>query len=95
MHVSIIAIGKMQRGPEQALVGEYLKRLPWKTQVTEIDIKKTAATSAERKAREAEKLLAAIPEGAAVIALDETGKALTSRQFAGKIDTWQMQATTT
>lgn len=90
MHVSIIAIGKMQRGPEQTLVDEYLKRLPWKAQITEIDIKKVAATSAERKAREAERLLAAIPDGAAVIALDETGKALSSRQFAGKIDDWQM-----
>jgi len=80
----------MQRGPEQALMDEYLKRLPWKSQIIEIDIKKAAATSAERKAREAEKLLAAIPDGAAVVALDENGKALKSRQFAGKIDDWQM-----
>ena len=90
MHISIIAVGRMQRGPEQALVDEYLKRLPFKTSVTEIDIKKAAGTSAERKAQEAQKLLAAIPQGAAVVALDENGKALKSRAFAAKIDGWQM-----
>jgi 23S rRNA (pseudouridine1915-N3)-methyltransferase len=90
VQVSIIAVGKMQRGPEHDLVTEYLKRLPWKTQVAEVEVKKNAATSAERKAREAEKLLAAIPDGSAIITLDENGKALKSRQFAAKIDDWQM-----
>ena len=90
MQVSIIAIGRMQRGPEQTLVDEYLKRLPWKSKIVEIDTKKSAATSVERKAREAEKLLAAVPQGAAIIALDENGKALKSRAFAGKVDEWQM-----
>jgi len=90
LQVSIIAVGRMQRGPEQMLVDEYLKRLPWKTSIIEIDMKKVAASSAERKAREAEKLLAAVPQGAAIITLDENGKALTSRNFAKKIDDWQM-----
>lgn len=89
MHISIIAIGRMQRGPEQTLMTEYLGRLPWKYSVTELEIKKQSANSAERKAREAEKLLAAIPTGAVVVALDEGGKALTSRAFAAKIDDWQ------
>ncbi len=90
MHISIIAIGRMQRGPAQALVDEYLKRLPWKTSITEIDMKKPAGTAAERKKREAERLLAAVPDGAALVVLDENGKALKSREFAGKIDNWQM-----
>ena len=90
MHISIIAVGRMQRGAEQTLVDEYLKRLPWKATITEIDIKKVAATNAERKVREAKKILAAIPAGTAIIALDENGKALSSRNFAKKIDDWQM-----
>ncbi|WP_262690664.1 23S rRNA (pseudouridine(1915)-N(3))-methyltransferase RlmH [Kordiimonas aestuarii] len=89
MQLSIIAIGRMQRGPEQQLVDEYLKRLPWKSSVVEIEIKKQAANAEERKAREAERLLAAVPDGAALIVLDERGKALNSRAFAGKIDAWQ------
>ena len=90
MQISIIAIGRMQRGPEKALVEEYFKRLPWKSDIIEIEIKKAAATSEERKKREAEKLLAAVPAGAALVVLDENGKALSSRAFAKKIDDWQM-----
>ncbi len=89
MHISIIAVGRMQRGPEQMLMDDYLRRLPWKTSVTEIDIKKQAANAEERKAREAERLLAAVPDGAALVVLDEHGKALTSRSLASKVDDWQ------
>ncbi|TNE61147.1 MAG: 23S rRNA (pseudouridine(1915)-N(3))-methyltransferase RlmH [Alphaproteobacteria bacterium] len=89
MQVSIIAVGRMGRGPEQELLDQYLKRLPWKTSVIEIDIRKQAANAAERKAREAERLLAAIPQGAALLVLDEYGKDLKSRDFAKKIDDWQ------
>lgn len=89
MLISIIAVGRMQRGPELDLVNQYLGRLPWKADIHEIDIKKQAANAAERKAREAERILAAVPDGAALIALDEHGKALKSRQLASKIDDWQ------
>ncbi|NVJ99647.1 MAG: 23S rRNA (pseudouridine(1915)-N(3))-methyltransferase RlmH [Alphaproteobacteria bacterium] len=88
MHISIIAVGKMQRGPEMDLMDQYLKRLPWKATITEIDIKKQAANAAERKAREAERILAAVPDGAALVTLDENGKALKSRAFAAKLDDW-------
>ncbi len=86
MHVSIIAISRMGRGPEKDLMDEYIRRCPWKVTVTEIDMKKPAASADERKAREAEKLLAAVPSGSAIIALDEHGKALSSRKLAKKID---------
>jgi len=88
--ISIIAVGRMQRGPEQELVDQYLGRLPWKSAIHEIEIKKQAANVAERKAREADRILAAVPPGAAVIALDERGKALKSREIAKKIDDWQV-----
>ncbi|MFC3052738.1 23S rRNA (pseudouridine(1915)-N(3))-methyltransferase RlmH [Kordiimonas pumila] len=90
MQVSIIAIGRMQRGPEQDLIDEYLRRLPWKSSVIEIDMKKQPPTADERKEREADKLLAALPDGAAVVVLDERGKALSSRAFAKKIDDWMV-----
>jgi 23S rRNA (pseudouridine1915-N3)-methyltransferase len=79
----------MQRGPEYDLVTQYLSRLPWKYSITEIDLKKQSAHAAERKAREAERLMAAVPAGATIIALDETGKAIGSRPLAEKIDDWQ------
>ncbi len=89
MHISIIAIGRMQRGPEHTLVGDYLKRLPWKHSIIEIEIKKQSANAEERKLREADRLLAAVPDGAALVVLDEGGKALNSRAFAAKLSDWQ------
>ncbi len=48
-------------------------------------------TPAERKPREAEKLLAAVPPGAKIVALDERGKSLTSAEFAAALGTWRDQ----
>lgn len=89
MHISIVAVGRMQRGPEYDLMIQYLSRLPWKYSITEIDLKKQSAHAAERKTREAERLMAAVPPGATIIALDETGKSIGSRPLAEKIDAWQ------
>lgn len=88
MQFTLVAVGRMQRGPELELVQQYLARLPWQSEIIEIDIKKQSANTAERKKREAERILANIKPGALLIALDENGKNLTSRQFAGKLDTW-------
>jgi 23S rRNA (pseudouridine1915-N3)-methyltransferase len=90
LNIIIIAVGRMQRGPEQDLLDAYLKRLPWKASVKEIDIKKQSANASERKAREAESLLSAVPDGAALVVLDERGKGVTSRALAEKIDDWQV-----
>ena len=43
----------------------------------------------KRKIREFEKLLAAVPEGAVLVTLDEKGKALSSREFALKLGAWR------
>jgi 23S rRNA (pseudouridine1915-N3)-methyltransferase len=43
----------------------------------------------ERKVQEAKLLLAAIPDKAKIIALDERGTSLTSVQLAKKIETWR------
>ena len=79
MRLAVIAVGRAGHGPEQELVDGYLKRLDWQVRVIEVAEKRKLAAR-ERRAR------AAVPEGAAVIALDETGEALTSRAFAGALD---------
>ena len=43
------------------------------------------------KRAEAELLLAAIPQGSVVVALDERGKALSSEAFAAKMGAWRDQ----
>ena len=45
--------------------------------------------AAELKQREAELILAALPSGARLIALDERGAAWTSRQFAVRLAAWR------
>lgn len=88
MNIHLIAVGRMQKGPERQLMDEYARRLQWPFKLTEIDIKKPARDTQTRKTQEAEKLLAAIPHGAYVIALDERGKQLASRELAQKIGRW-------
>ena len=89
MKVVISAIGKAKAGHEQALYMEYTKRLPWPVQVKESDIKLNDI--AQRKIREAEQLLAGVSGCERLIALDETGKTLSSREFADTIKGWQQQ----
>jgi 23S rRNA (pseudouridine1915-N3)-methyltransferase len=88
VRIKILAFGKIGRGSEQDLINEYLRRLPWQSEIVEFEIKKPAKTAELRKKQEAEKLLAAIPSSAAIVALDERGKALSSRAFSQKLDTW-------
>ena len=89
MRITILAIGKAQRGPTEDLVAEYTRRCPWDIEVKEFDFKKPAKTADLRKAQEAERLLDAIPNNAIVITLDERGKALSSRSLASKIEAFQ------
>ena len=93
MRVTIIAVAKAGRSPEAGLVADYLKRLPWKSALHEIDIRKPARTAPERKVQEAERIMAAIPHGSAVIALDERGKELSSRELAVKVDRFGQNGT--
>jgi len=88
MRVLILAVGKIKPGPEQDLFALYEKRLPWSVDVKEIAPNKDAS-AAVRKAREAEALLKALPEGAVVVALDETGTTDTSEKFAKRLGQWR------
>lgn len=91
MRCHLIAVGK---GPKQAvertLFETYAGRLsaPFSLGLREVEEKKRLSGQ-ELKEREADLLLAAVPDGAAVIALDERGKALGSRDFADKIALWR------
>lgn len=81
MDISILAVGRLKAGPETALIADYAKRLPWPVQIIEVE-ERRPITGPKRQAREADLLLAAIPAKAWVVALDERGKSLTSREFA-------------
>jgi 23S rRNA (pseudouridine1915-N3)-methyltransferase len=89
MRLLIAAIGKAKASPELTLTQDYLKRLSWKAEIKEHEIKYDDAQ--KRKQREAEALLASCKNYDRLIALDEKGKQFTSREFAGQIKNWQQQ----
>ena len=88
MNILVAAIGKAKPSAERELFTSYVARLPWRVDLKEIEIKKEAATDV-RRAREGEALLAAVPEGARIIALDERGKSETSEVFAKRLGRWR------
>lgn len=87
MKILISAIGKAKVSPEQQLYQDYVKRLKWKIACKEFDVKTHSGT--ERKEREGELLLAACKGYDKIIALDESGKSLSSREFAAQLGNWQ------
>jgi len=76
----------MQRGAEAELLASYQARLRWTFSLHELEVKKPARETASRMAQEADLIEASIPKGAAVIALDERGKDITSRDLAGRLN---------
>ena len=87
MKILIAAIGKAKNSPANQLYLEFVKRSSWKIVCKEFEVKNQNLI--ERKAKEAELLLAATIDYECIIALDESGKTLSSREFADKISKWQ------
>ena len=75
-------------GPERALFEHYAGRIAFALELREIGEKKKLKPQALKK-REGELLLAQVPDGAVVVALDEAGKTLSSMAFAEKIGRWR------
>ncbi len=85
MRILLLAVGRDRRGPTAELVDTYLKRCPWRIEL--IDIPQRSHDDRKRRlAEEAEKIRQSLPANAAIIALDERGDQLTSREFAGEIE---------
>jgi 23S rRNA (pseudouridine1915-N3)-methyltransferase len=90
MRVTIAAVGRDRSGPTRDLFEEYCRRCPWPIRLREI-APRTTGPPERRRAEEAERLSSAVPQDAALIVLDESGRALTSRAFAARIAAWQVQ----
>ena len=85
MQLQIRAIGKLKKNtPEFAIITDYLKKTRWPVEVKEYEEKK-ALTGLELKTAEAKLLLKDLPTGAYVVALDEHGKTLSSRELASTL----------
>lgn len=92
MHITIAAVGKMKRGAAAELVAEYVKRNRWTLRVVEIPDAPSNLSTDARRAREAKAMLALVGEGDLLIALDSTGKNLSSPELAALIQQAQTNA---
>lgn len=91
MNILISAIGKMKKkSPEEALMNEYIQKTRWSVVVKEQE-EKRALEGEHLKVAESELLLASVPAGAKIVALDEGGKLLSSRELAMQLCEWQDQ----
>lgn len=89
VRITIAAVGRMKAGPERELLDRYLDRAGKQGRplgVTRVEVREIPESrgvrAEDRKAEEADALLAGLPEGARVIVLDETGRTMTSQAFA-------------
>ena len=88
MRFHVVAVGRLKSGPQADLVRHYAERLTWPLSIREVE-ERRKLSPAELKEREGTLLLAAVPPGALVVALDEKGITLTSEGFAQRLQRWR------
>jgi len=97
MRVSVVSVGHKMPAWIQSGWREYVKRLPPEIKVELVELKpeeKTSGKTVEKaKALEGERILAAIPEGATVYALDEKGRPVTTQGLSVMLAQWMRDAT--
>lgn len=83
MNISIVCIGKLKEDFWKDACQEYIKRLG---RFGKIDIIELSESKKDDINEESLEILSHLPKNAFIIALDVTGKALSSEEFASKID---------
>jgi 23S rRNA (pseudouridine1915-N3)-methyltransferase len=94
MRLLVVAVG--QRVPDwaQAAWDDYAKRFPPELRLELKAVKtepRASRTLPALLAAERERIEAAIPKGARIVALDERGTALTTMALAAKVKDWQLE----
>lgn len=92
MDLVIVAVGRCREPAILALVEEYRRRCAWPIAVREV-VAKSGLSGAKLVEAEAGLLLGAVPEGAALVALDPRGEDLTSEAFAARLGRWRDEGT--
>ena len=91
MKITILSIGKFRnQDPSRELFLEYQKRLNWKVELKELELKGNIQGEA-LKIKEGELLLSKVPSNSKIIALDEKGKMFSSPEFATVIKNYGNQ----
>ena len=92
MRITLVAVGRAKSDATAALFHDYTKRLRWPLRLHEIEERRKLDVE-QRRTREGERLMAAVPNGARLVALDERGKSLDSAAFATLLRRWQDEGT--
>ncbi len=92
MRIALVCVGRLKAGPERELFQRYLSRLTESARsvgVAGVDLREIDQSRArrpeDRRKAEAAAIIAAAPENAMLIALDERGEARTSEEWAREI----------
>jgi len=88
MRLKVAAVGRWKAGPERSLYEHFARRIALPLELREVEEKKKLPPPALVR-REAELLLAQVPKGAVMVALDERGKPFTSVAFARRLAAWR------
>ncbi len=91
VRVTIVAVGRQRAGPLKDAFDDYARRLPSPLKIVEVEEKRSLPPD-QIKTSEGKKLLAALPKGAFLIALDGRGKQYTSAGFADAMAGWRERA---
>lgn len=94
MKLLVIAVGKMRDSRWKKLAREYGDRIGHYLPSDVVEVRESSSSHADtRKEEEGRALLAAVPAGATVIALDELGRDQTSPELAAWIEEKMVRGT--
>lgn len=97
MRVTVLSVGHRMPAWIQEGWQEYAKRLPPEIRLEPVELKpeeRGAGRSTDKaRAAEGERVLAAVPEGGTLIALDERGKAISTQGLSVLLAGWMRDGT--
>lgn len=94
MRVTICAVGRLRKGPEKALIDDYLDRFDKTGRglgLGPVDLREVEDKKGGGMPAEAALLDKAIPDGSLICTLDERGKLMSSPDFADMLGKWRDQ----
>jgi 23S rRNA (pseudouridine1915-N3)-methyltransferase len=96
VRVTILSVGHKMPAWIQDGFHEYARRMPQEIRVELVELKPedrgAGKNEARAKAVEGERLLAAVPDGGTLLALDERGKAVTTKGLSVMLGEWMRDA---
>jgi 23S rRNA (pseudouridine1915-N3)-methyltransferase len=96
VRITVIAVGHRMPAWIQEGFQEYARRMPPEARVGLVELKpeeRTPGKPGDRaRALEGERILAAVPSGASLVALDEKGRAVTTQGLSVMLSEWMRDA---